>query len=92
MITGWILLSCALIILVIMAFAPPRRNEQLRTMEKQIAGPETEGRIYAARDPSEEVRQMLQQGEKIKAIKLYREQTGVGLREAKETIDRLEQA
>lgn len=57
----------------------------------QVTDPETEGRIYAAREPDEEIRQVLLQGNKIKAIKLYREQTGLGLREAKEAIDRLEQ-
>ncbi len=37
-----------------------------------------------------QVQELLGQGRKINAIKLYREQTGVGLKEAKEAIDSLE--
>jgi Ribosomal protein L7/L12 C-terminal domain len=33
------------------------------------------------------VRQLADEGRKIEAIKLYREQTGAGLREAKETVE-----
>lgn len=33
--------------------------------------------------------QELEQGRKIQAIKLYREQTGVGLREAKEAVEEI---
>jgi ribosomal protein L7/L12 len=39
---------------------------------------------------SPEIRQALQRGNKIEAIKIYRELTGVGLAEAKDAIDRLE--
>lgn len=38
----------------------------------------------------EEIQRLLLSGKKIQAIKLYREQTGVGLKEAKNTIDALE--
>ena len=37
-----------------------------------------------------EVLGLLQQGKKIQAIKMYRERTGLGLKEAKTAIDRLE--
>ena len=40
--------------------------------------------------PLTEVQTLIAQGRKINAIKLYREQTGVGLREAKEAVDALE--
>ena len=40
--------------------------------------------------PSEYLKQLLLQGKKIEAIKVYREQTGTGLREAKDYIDALE--
>lgn len=33
------------------------------------------------------IRQAIQDGRKIEAIKLYRDETGAGLREAKETIE-----
>lgn len=45
----------------------------------------------AAEDPDEEVRRFVLEGRKIEAIKRYREQTGLGLREAKEAVDALEQ-
>ena len=37
----------------------------------------------------EAIREQLRSGNKIRAIKLYREQTGVGLKEAKDAIDRM---
>jgi len=40
--------------------------------------------------PSEEIKRLLMQGKKIEAIKVYREQTGYGLKEAKDYIDALE--
>lgn len=40
---------------------------------------------------SPRVREALRQGNKIEAIKIYRELTGVGLAGAKEAIDRAEQ-
>ena len=36
------------------------------------------------------IRSLLAQGQKIAAIKLYREQTGVGLAEAKNAVERIE--
>jgi ribosomal protein L7/L12 len=38
-----------------------------------------------------EIRDALRRGNKIEAIKIYRELTGVGLAEAKQVIDRAEQ-
>lgn len=40
-----------------------------------------------ATEPSEQVCALYRQGKKIEAIKLYREETGVGLKEAKETVE-----
>ncbi|HEY7349566.1 MAG TPA: ribosomal protein L7/L12 [Ktedonobacterales bacterium] len=40
--------------------------------------------------PSEQIKWLLMQGKKIEAIKVYREQTGLGLKEAKDTIDAIE--
>ena len=39
---------------------------------------------------SPQIQEALRRGNKIEAIKIYRELTGVGLAEAKQTIDRLE--
>ncbi|HLI05478.1 MAG TPA: hypothetical protein VKV40_02815 [Ktedonobacteraceae bacterium] len=43
----------------------------------------------AAASFAAELQQLLLAGRKIEAIKLYRERTGAGLREAKEAIDRM---
>jgi ribosomal protein L7/L12 len=42
-----------------------------------------------AQDASEEVKRLVRSGQKIEAIKLVREQTGLGLKEAKDLVDRL---
>src|SRR5579863_1103862 len=39
---------------------------------------------------SDEILRLLQAGRKIEAIKLYRTQTGAGLKEAKDAVDRME--
>lgn len=38
---------------------------------------------------SQQILDLVRRGRKIEAIKVYREQTGVGLKEAKDVIDRL---
>jgi len=45
-------------------------------------------RYRTSSDP--EIEQLLRQGNKIEAIKVYRQKTGVGLKEAKDVIDELE--
>jgi hypothetical protein len=41
-------------------------------------------------DPFGEVRSLVRSGKKIPAIKVYRELTGVGLKEAKDAVERME--
>ena len=40
--------------------------------------------------PSEQIKALIMRGKKIEAIKIYREQTGLGLKQAKDYIDALE--
>ncbi|HEY7355295.1 MAG TPA: 50S ribosomal protein L7/L12 [Ktedonobacterales bacterium] len=40
--------------------------------------------------PSDYLQQLIMQGKKIEAIKIYRQQTGLGLKEAKDYVDALE--
>ena len=49
-------------------------------------------RDYAPPEPDVmgEVRDLVRQGKKIQAIKVYREITGVGLKEAKDAVERME--
>lgn len=45
--------------------------------------------IQRAQEMSEEVRRLAAKGQKIEAIKLLREKSGIGLKEAKDLVDRL---
>jgi len=44
-----------------------------------------------SREPSAEVRNLVASGDKLKAVKMYVDQTGASLGEAKEAIDRVAQ-
>ena len=56
-----------------------RTNKILEKIAKQIGVPET--------TVDDEIKGLVLEGEKIKAIKMYRRTTGLGLKEAKEQID-----
>lgn len=43
----------------------------------------------SARDLAPEVQRLVKQGQRLEAVKLIRERTGMGLKEAKELVDRL---
>ena len=94
---GWIFLICALILLVIMAFRPWRRTEQGVSMESQNFAA---GRNFLARLDEfdarlirrDEVISLLRSRQKIKAIKIYREDTGASLPDAKAAVERMELA
>jgi large subunit ribosomal protein L7/L12 len=45
--------------------------------------------IQRAQQMSEEVRRLAARGQKVEAIKLLREKSGLGLKEAKDLVDRL---
>jgi ribosomal protein L7/L12 len=45
---------------------------------------------YSSLSFNDELRELVRKGKKISAIKRYREVTGVGLKEAKDAVDRLE--
>jgi len=45
--------------------------------------------MQRAQEMSEEVRRLAAKGQKIEAIKLLREKSGIGLKEAKDLVDRL---
>ncbi len=58
-----------------------RTNSILEKIAKQIGVPEP--------PVDDEIKTLIAEGNKIKAIKRYREITGVGLKEAKDYIDKL---
>ncbi|GAA0774876.1 hypothetical protein GCM10008908_25490 [Clostridium subterminale] len=61
-----------------------RINASLYRIEKHIGvkNPEVE-------NIDEELRELISQGKKVRAVKRYRIATGLGLKEAKEYVDRL---
>ena len=67
-----------------------RRRFDLELEAGRLAPATGEGSPSRFGELSDEVRQLLQGGNKIGAIKRYREETGVGLREAKEAVEALE--
>jgi ribosomal protein L7/L12 len=94
---GWIFLGCALVVLTLMAILPWRRKQQTGTMKKQVLSDSE----YVLTEPGEvgertgrraEIISLLQNGQKISAIKMYREDTGAPLREAKEAVERMDLA
>ena len=48
---------------------------------------EGRGRVKRGPDPSPDILSLLREGQKIEAIKLYREQTGAGLKEAENAVE-----
>ena len=58
-----------------------RLEERLAALDGKSASPDVQS------DP--QIAELLRQGRNIEAIKLYREQTGVGLAEAKAAVERL---
>ena len=58
-----------------------RLEERLAALDGKSASPDVQS------DP--QIAELLRQGQTIEAIKLYREQTGVGLAEAKAAVERL---
>jgi ribosomal protein L7/L12 len=58
--------------------------------EKVVWTEPPRARAGASSDADAEIRAYVQAGQKIHAIKLYRETYGVGLKEAKDAVDALE--
>ncbi len=67
---------------------PDPSAKRIAYLERRVS--ELSKRLGVEEAPLTEVQELVTQGRKINAIKLYREQTGVGLREAKEAVDSLE--
>lgn len=69
---------------LVQSFEMPR--EEIRPAGNRLtADPDEIGKPL-----EDEIERLLGRQEKIKAIKLYRERTGLGLRESKEAVDRIE--
>ena len=68
-------------------------KQKVRTLEYQLNFILDHLQLIPPREPeprvSPEILDLVRDGRKIEAIKLYREETGVGLKEAKDYIDSL---
>jgi ribosomal protein L7/L12 len=87
----------AFLVAVILAswFERSRTERRLRALEAKYQRLARHAGLDSAdaSEPSAEVQLLARTpGQKIAAIKLYREQSGVGLRQAKEVVDRIEAA
>ena len=63
----------------------------VETLEKNPAAARPAGLVATlrrAQEMSDEVKKLVKNGRKVEAIKLIREQTGMGLKEAKDLVDR----
>lgn len=69
--------------------SPGAFDARLRAIERKLDIITKNLGLAAEQDNFEPVRDLVRQGLKIEAIKLYREQTGVGLAEAKAAIDQM---
>lgn len=94
---GWIFIICALLILILLAMRPWQQNERIKPAQEGSApfrllnaSPDTESQLPIVQTPDDDGRFSRLTGNKMMAIRLYREQTGAGLQEAKEAVDRLE--
>jgi ribosomal protein L7/L12 len=66
-------------------------KEAIEAVQRDMLNPEPAGSaIDRARAIEEQLRGLLAEGKKISAVQLYRQHTGVGLKEAKEAVERLE--
>lgn len=59
-------------------------------MQMEVARPPSDSRNFDNPVLESKIRSMLAKGKKIEAVKIYREEYGIGLKEAKDAVDRIE--
>jgi ribosomal protein L7/L12 len=67
-----------------------RRVMRLEQQVELLLGRQGFGAAASRAPDTSEVEQLLRRGNKIEAIKVYREKTGVGLKEAKDAVEEIE--
>ena len=91
LVVGLLCLGAILLLLVLAAALWLQNRQQERENQPLPADRDTPPLgLEADEDLYQTVEGLLLQGRKIEAIKLYREMTGVGLKEAKDTIDKMD--
>jgi hypothetical protein len=84
----WLTLSTLIVVLLSLArSSPPRSNTSRLERKLDLI------LSHLGLDPNgvadEKISELMRSGQKLQAIKLYREQTGVGLKEAKDYVEGL---
>jgi ribosomal protein L7/L12 len=82
----WILVPAAMLLLFLLARA--MRGGQRDMIEVQRASAFEPGSVHLAVLAQNDVQQAIAAGNKIAAIKLVRERTGLGLKESKQLVER----
>ncbi len=85
--TFWLVLIFGLFLMA--HFLSPKAGGNKRGLERKVDLILKHLGIDPNQGVDEQIMKLLDAGEKIKAIKLYREQTGVGLKEAKDYVESL---
>ena len=81
----WIIGIAGILVVIIVGITQGRKQSRLMLSAERYT--ELNGMLVN----EEAIRDQLRSGNKIRAIKLYREQTGVGLKEAKHAVEMMEQ-
>lgn len=85
--TFWLVLVFGLLLMA--RFLPPKAREDSTRLEWKVDLILKHLGIDPNQGVDEKVMELMKSGQKIAAIKLYREQTGVGLKEAKDYVESL---
>lgn len=88
---GWILLLCALVILMLLAIGPWMRRGRTKSMADSNM-PDQLATLDSDPAKREQVIRLLLAGQKINAIKVYRANTGASLKDAKAAVEHIELA
>jgi hypothetical protein len=90
MIIGWVVLICAIILLLTLAFKPIWRGSQGRVADLEQDYAERLDELDSCLERREEVIELLRVGQKSSAIKLYRDDTGANSKDARAAVERIE--
>jgi len=87
--TGLLVAILVLVFLSLLARGGGNVSARLPSMERKLDLILTNLGIDPNQGLDQQITELVRSGQKIEAIKLYREQTGVGLKEAKDYVERL---
>lgn len=87
--TGLLIAILVLVFLSLFARGGPNVSPRLRSLERKLDLILTSLGIDPNQGIDKQITDLVRSGQKIEAIKVYREQTGVGLKEAKDYVERL---